>query len=397
MTEPEFIPFSPPAFGREEEQELIDTLRSGWVTTGPRTKAFEAEFARRLGVAHAVAVNSGTAALHLALAAGGIDTGDEVITSPITFPATANVVVHQRGTPVFVDVRPGDLNIDPDRVEAALSDRTRAIIPVDFAGTPCDMDAIRAIAGRRELLIVSDAAHSLGASFDGRPVGTLADVTAFSFYATKNITTGEGGMLVTDDERLADAARVLSLHGISVDAWKRYTPERYTHWETLAAGFKYNMSDLQAAIGLHQLAKLDGFVARRRQLMEIYRHRLGDMDEIRFLEEAPAARSARHLCVMIARTEELSITRDEILQALQDRGIGVGVHFRALHLHRYYRERFGFRPGMFPNAEYASDRVFSVPLHPGLDDGQVERIVGAVREVVTAGRRRRFQGASTTA
>jgi dTDP-4-amino-4,6-dideoxygalactose transaminase len=384
---PEFLPFHRPSLGREEETEVLDALRSGWLTTGPRTQRFEADFARYLGARYARGVTSCTAAMHLALVALRVGPGDEVITSPITFPATANVVVHVGATPVFVDVEPATLNLDVEQLEARITPRTKAIIPVHFAGHPCRMDALAALARRHGLAIVEDCAHAIEATFEGRHVGTWGNAGAFSFYATKSITTGEGGMLVTEDEDLAERIGVLRLHGISRDAWKRYGQEGFRHYETLSAGFKYNMSDLQAALGLAQFPKLEAFWARRQSIVKAYDDALAAIPQLRRLEVRGPVRHSHHLYVVIVQTEELSRSRDEILDAIQKENVGLGVHFRAVHLQPFYREQFGFRPGQLPAAEYASERVISLPLYPAMEDRDVEDTITAVTKVVLNSRR----------
>jgi len=381
-----FLPFHRPSLGPEEEAEVLDTLRSGWLTTGPKTHRFEAAFARHVGAKHALGVTSCTAAMHLGLVALDVGPGDEVITSPITFPATANVVVHVGATPVFADVEPETLNVDVEQVEASITPRTKAIMPVHFAGHPCEMDALMRVAHRHGLAVIEDCAHAMEATLRGRRVGSWGDVGAFSFYATKNITTGEGGMLVTSKAELAERVEVLRLHGISRDAWKRNGLAGYKHWETLSAGFKYNMSDIQAALGLAQLPKLETFWDRRRAITKAYDDAFASIPEIARLEVKDGVRSSYHLYVILLRTERLSRTRDEILDALQLENIGVGVHFRGLHLHPYYRDRFGFKPGQFPTAEYASDRVLSLPLYPGMDDKAVDDTIAAVLKVVQRSR-----------
>lgn len=383
----EFLPFHRPTIGREEETEVLDTLRSGWLTTGPRTQRFEAEFARYLGARYARGVTSCTAAMHLALVALGVGPGDEVITSPITFPATANVIVHVGATPVFADVEPDTLNLDVDQLEAHITPRTKAIIPVHFAGHPCRMDALAALARKRGLAIVEDCAHAIEATFQGRHAGTWGNAGAFSFYATKSITTGEGGMLVTEDEDLAERIGVLRLHGISRDAWKRYGQEGFRHYETLSAGFKYNMYDLQAALGLAQFPKLEAFWTRRRSIVQAYDAAFASIPQILRLEVKGPVHHSHHLYVVLVRTEELSRSRDEILNAIQKENVGLGVHFRAVHLQPFYRERFGFRPGQFPAAEYASERIISLPLYPAMDDRDVEDTITAVGKVVLNSRR----------
>lgn len=377
-----FLPYHRPSLGPEEEAEVLDTLRSGWLTTGPKTHRFEEEFARYVGAGRALGVTSCTAAMHLGLVALDVGPGDEVITSPITFPATANVIVHVGATPVFADVEPATLNLDVAQVEARLTTRTRAIMPVHFAGHPCRMDALTELARRHGLAIVEDCAHTLEAKIHGRHVGTWGDVGAFSFYPTKNITTAEGGMLVTARADLAERIEILRLHGISRDAWKRYGNEGFRHWETLGAGFKYNMYDLQAALGLAQLPKIGQFWERRRAITRAYDEAFADLPELGRLQGLDSVHPSYHLYVIVLQTEALTRSRDEVLDALQKENIGVGVHFRALHLQPFYRERFGFKPGALPVAEHASERLLSLPLYPGMDDQAVEDTIAAVRKVL---------------
>ncbi len=337
-------------------------MRSGWITTGPRTREFERRLAACVGASHVVAVNSCTAALHLALCAIGVGPGDEVITSPITFASTANVVIHCGAKPVFADVDPGTMNIDPARIEAAITPRTRAIIPVDFAGHPADLDEVTAIARQHKLVVIEDAAHAIGAEYHGRPIGGIADMTAFSFYATKNITSGEGGALSTNNGEWAERIAIMSLHGISRDAWKRYGAEGYKHWDIVYPGYKYNMFDLQGALVLSQLDKIEKFYQRRVALKARLDAGLAGVPEIGTLDERPAIKHAYHLYPIVVRTEMLSADRDVIMNAIQAENVGIGVHFRAVHLHPYYVQTFGFHRGMFPHAEYYSDRAISLPL-----------------------------------
>jgi dTDP-4-amino-4,6-dideoxygalactose transaminase len=377
-----FLPYHQPFIDAEDERAVVEALRSGWITTGPRTKAFERELARYVGAAHAVGVNSCTAALHLALLVSGVGRGDEVITSPITFASTANVIVHCGATPVFADVQADTINIDPVRVEAAITPRTKAIIPVDFAGHPADLDAIMAIARRRNVVVIEDAAHAIGAEYKGRAVGSVADMTAFSFYATKNITSGEGGALTTNNQEWADRISVMALHGISRDAWKRYSAEGYKHWDIIHPGFKYNMFDIQAALVLSQLGKIERFYDRRVMLKARLDAGLRDIPEIALPAERGDIKHAYHLYPIIVRTEMLGTDRDEIMNAIQSENVGIGVHFRAVHLHPYYVETFGFSRGSFPNAEYYSDRAISLPLYPKMTDEDADDVVAAVRKVI---------------
>jgi len=383
----DFLPFHRPLIGAEEESEVIQCLRSGWITTGPRTQEFERAFADYIGCRHAIGLNSCTAGLHLALVALGIGEGDEVITTPITFPATANVIVHQRARPVFADIDLETLNIDPDKIEERISTKTRAIIPVHFAGHPCEMDRISEIAQKYNLKVIEDAAHALEAEYHGRKVGVLGNAAAFSFYATKNITTGEGGMLTTNDDELADKIDILRLHGISRDAWKRYGLEGYKHWDTIYPGYKYNMFDIQAAIGIHQLKKVDKFLQIRRKYVEMYDKAFEKIPEIKILSRRENIKHSHYLYVIQVKTEDSTADRDIIMNAIQSENIGIGIHFRALHLQPYYKNTYGFKPGDFPNAEYASDRVISLPLYPAMTEEDVTDVIKTVTRVISRYRR----------
>jgi len=383
----ERLPFHRPLIEADDEANVVDTLRSGWLTTGPKTKRFERDLAEYVGAAHCVAVNSCTAALHLALDAIGAGPGDEVITTPMTFAATANVICHLGAKPVFVDVEPTTCCIDPARIEEAITDRTRAIVPVDFAGHPVDLDAIQALARRRGIPIIEDAAHAIGAEYKGRRVGGIADLTAFSFYATKNITSGEGGALTTSNTAWAERASVMSLHGMTRDAWKRYTADGYRHFDIVAPGYKYNMFDLQASLLGSQFRKLDRFWTMRRDLTMKLRARLAPLTELITLGEHAGITHAYHLFPVAFRTEALTADRDTVMRAIEGENIGVGVHYRAVHLHPYYRETFGFRRGMFPHAEYFGDRTVSLPFFPGMTDTDVDDVAAAVTKVVAHYRR----------
>jgi dTDP-4-amino-4,6-dideoxygalactose transaminase len=382
----EFLPFHRPSFGPEEEAEVVAALRSGWVTMGPRTHQLEAAFRDLLKTPHAVATSSCTAALHLALIGLGVGPGDEVITTPLSFATTANVLVHVGATPVFADVEPDTLNLDPAAVEARIGAKTKAIMPVHLHGHPCEMDPLEGLARQHGLFLIEDAAHAIEATYRGRPIGAGADATVFSFYATKNITTGEGGMLVTPRAALAEQAEILRLHGMSRDAWKRYGVEGFRHWDILLPGYKYNLSDVLAAIGLAQLPKLDRFWRERQRLCAAYDELLDDLPEVIRPTVRPHVKSALHLYSIRVRIENLRWTRDQIMAAIQAENIGLGVHFRALHLHPYYRDQLGFTRGLCPVAEAASDRLFSIPLYPGLTDGDLQDVAGAIRKILTAAR-----------
>jgi len=376
------IPFHRPSIGPAEIDRVVETLRSGWLTTGPRTQEFERDLARFVGRRHAVGVNSCTAALALALECSGVGPGDEVITSPITFASTANVIVHRGAAPVFVDVEPATLNIDADKIDSVVTERTKAIIPVHLAGLPCDMDRICATAARFDVPVVADCAHALETRYKGRNVGRWGSAACYSFYATKNITTGEGGMLATDDDELEARARILSNHGLSRDAWRRYGEEGYRHWEVFEAGYKYNMFDIQAALGIEQLKRVNEFAARRRRISELYDAAFAEVDELRPLKAPEYGESARHLYVVLFLVEKLTRDRDAIMNDIQRRGVGIGIHFRAVHLHEFYRKRFGFSRGLCPNAEYASDRLMSLPLFPAMTDEDAGEVIRVVKDVL---------------
>lgn len=383
------ISFAPPDIGDGELRAVAEVLQSGWLTTGPKVHAFEAAVAAYTGAAHAVAVNSGTAALHLSLLAAGIDDPSrEVVTTPLTFCATVNAIIHAGGTPVFADIDLASMNLDPAAVEAALTPRTAAILPVHFAGRPAPLARFRAMASSRGLVVIDDAAHAFGAATGGQRIGAAADLTAFSFHAVKNITTGEGGMVTTDRGDWAERIRVMALHGMSRDAWARYSGRGAAQYEVIEAGFKYNMMDLQAALGLEQLARLEALQAHRRRLWECYDRELADLPITRPIAAAwrhpgePEPAHAHHLFTILVDAAICGWTRDDLAVALRERGIATSVHFKALHLHRYYAERYGFRRGMFPNAEYVSDRTLSLPLSAGTDEADVDRVITVLHELV---------------
>jgi dTDP-4-amino-4,6-dideoxygalactose transaminase len=381
-----FLPFSPPAIGEEEIAEVVDTLRSQWITTGPKTKRFETEFAATVGAPGALALNSCTAGLHTALATLGIGPGDEVITTPITFAASVNVIEHVRARPVLVDVEPDTLNIDPVAVAGAITPRTRAILPVHFAGHPADLDALFALADTHQLALVEDAAHALPAAYRGRSIGAGRNPVAFSFYATKNLTTAEGGML-TGDEDFLERARVFSLHGMSRDAWKRYDRGGAWRYDILLPGFKYNMTDIQASLGLAQLKKLGAFDARRRQIVAQYQEAFGGDDALECPVERSEVSHAWHLYVLRIRPEVLRIDRDRFIEELTRRNIGTSVHFIPIHTHPYYRDTYGYVAEDLPVAAQAFERLISLPLHPRLSDADVGDVIEAVLDVASTFRR----------
>jgi dTDP-4-amino-4,6-dideoxygalactose transaminase len=386
----ELLPLHRPCFGPEEEAEVIAALRSGWVTMGQRVQRLEEAFRDLLGAPYALAVNSCTAALHLALVGLAIGPGDEVITTPISFAATANVVVHVGAVPVFADVDRETLNLDPGAVTERISPRTKAILPVHLYGHPCDLNALRDLAEQHGLVLIEDAAHAIEATYLDRRMGVDSAAAAFSFYATKNMTTGEGGMLITRNKDLAERIEVLRSHGMSRGAWNRYGSEGFRHWDILAPGYNYKLSDVLAAVGLAQLPKLEKFWVERRRLFHAYDAALAELPEIIRPAVRPDVRSAYHLYNIRVKVEQLRWTRDQVMAAIQAENVGLGVHFRAIHLHPYYRDQFGFRRGLCPVAEAASDRLFSLPLYPGLTDGDIRDVVAALAKVLGVARTHAF-------
>jgi len=382
-----FIPFCRPFTDRSEIDEATQAIGSGWLTTGPRVSLFENAVGRYVGARHAVALNSCTAALHLALAASGIGEGDEVVTSPYTFAATGEAILYLKARPVFADIDAATLNIDPESIERVVTPRTRAIVPVHIAGLPCDMDAILAIARRRGLKVIDDAAHALGARYGRHAIGSLSDLTCFSFYATKNLATGEGGMVTLEDGGLADRIRRLSLHGMTHDAWKRYTRSGSWRYDIVELGFKYNMTDVAAALGLAQFSKFRRMQALRRRLARRYTARLGTSDAFDLPVERPGSLHAWHLYILRLRAGVLRLDRDRLMALLKARGIGASVHFLPLHLHTYYRRMLGYASGSFPRTEAESARALSLPLHPGLSRSDQDRVVEALLDISARHRR----------
>jgi len=377
-----FIHFAPPVIGRDDIEEVVAALESGWLSTGPRVQRFEQAFAKYIGSRHAIAVNSCTAAMHLSLLESGVGPGDEVITTPLTFCATVNVIVHTGATPVFADVDERTMNVSAPAVANALTDRTRALLPVHFAGRPFDAAALGALAKTRGLALVEDAAHAVETIAGGAKVGTTADLSCFSFYATKNLTTGEGGMVTTDSDVHADRIRSAALHGMSQGAWARYSKRAPARYEVVTPGFKYNMTDLQAALGIHQLASLESRLRRREELSRRYDEGLADVPITRPAPVDGLDRHARHLYTILVDRKTCPFDRDALQMALYERGIATSVHFPVVHLQPYYRERFGFRPGMFPVAESIADRTLSLPLSAGLSDSAVDYIVDTLRSLL---------------
>jgi dTDP-4-amino-4,6-dideoxygalactose transaminase len=380
--EKKFLPFALPDIDGRELAEMKQSLESGWVTTGPKTKQFEADFAAAVGASHAIAVNSCTAALHLALEAVGVTAGDEVITSPYTFAATAEVIRYFNARPVFVDVDPVALNMNPDLLEDAITPRTRAIVPVHIGGLSADMDRIMSIAKRHGLAVVEDAAHAFPSSYNGRLIGSIGDLTCFSFYATKTMTTGEGGMICTNNDKFADRCRIMSLHGISRDAWKRYTAEGSWYYEILSPGFKYNMTDLAASMGLAQLHKADEMWKRRKLIAERYNEAFSAFPELQIPHDDPRHRHAYHLYMLRLNLDRMSMDRGEFIDALKKRNVGTSVHFILLHIHPYYRDMYGYRPEDFPVAYGEYQREVSIPIYSKMTDRDVGNVIEAVTDVL---------------
>lgn len=381
-----FLPFALPEIGEEEIDEVVASLRSGWVTTGPKARQFESDFAEFLGGGvEAIAVNSATAGLHLGLEALGVGPGDEVITTTHTFTATAEVIRYLGADPVFVDVDPATLCIDVNAVESAITPRTKAIIPVHFAGRAADMDGLLAIAKKYGLKVMEDAAHALPTTYGGRLVGTLgSDVTVFSFYANKTITTGEGGMLVTRDPDIAKRVRVMRLHGISRDAFDRFTA-KVPSWfyEVVAPGFKYNMTDVAAAMGIHQLKKASRFQARREQIAGMYDSAFRELPII-LPPQPPAGDTHSWHLYVIRLSDSVAMERDRFIERMFELGIGCSVHYIPLHLHPYWRDAYRLRPEMFPASQEIYERTMSLPMYSAMTDADVSRVVDAVKQVLGA-------------
>ena len=379
----EFLVFGNPRIEEEEIAEVVDSLRSGWLSTGPKVAKFEEMFRDYTGSRYAKAVNSCTAGLHLSLIVAGIGAGDEVITTPMTFAATANSIVHVGAKPVFVDIDRRSMNIDPDLIEGAVTRRTKAIVPVHFAGRPCDMDAITEIANKYNLAVIEDAAHSVESWYKGRKIGNIGDLTAFSFYVTKNVVTGEGGMVTTNNREWANRIERYALHGLSKGAWKRYSDEGFKHYQVVCPGFKYNMMDIQAALGIHQLARVEGYLERRQAVWQRYDEALRDLPVITPAPQEPDTVHGRHLYTLLLDIDRLDIDRDGFQHALHYQNIGTGIHFIALHLHPYYRDSYGYTRGDFPNAEWVSDRTISLPLSAKLTDQDVEDVASSVTGIIS--------------
>ncbi|WP_346848624.1 MULTISPECIES: DegT/DnrJ/EryC1/StrS aminotransferase family protein [unclassified Clostridium] len=377
-----FLPYSVPLLEDDDINEVVDTLKSGWVAKGPRTIEFEKRFAEYTGAKYAIAMNSATAALHIALIAGGVKPGDEVITTPITFAATVNTIIHVGATPVFVDVDPNTFCIDANKIEEKITDKTKAIVPVHYTGHACDMDKIRAIAEKYNLFVSEDAAHAIDTYYKGDLIGKKGDCASFSFYATKNICTGEGGMLTTNREDIAEKARVISTHGMSKAAWNRYGKGGSWRYDIEYPGHKYNMFDIQAALAKTQMNKLEFMQDRRKEIVKKYEEAFSHLDGIKLPPEAEYTTHSWHLYVVRLDLDKLTIDRDKFIELMAEANIGTSVHFIPVHLMSYYRENYGYKEGDFPVAESYFDTILSLPLYPKMNDDDVEDVINAVTNII---------------
>jgi dTDP-4-amino-4,6-dideoxygalactose transaminase len=380
-----FLPYSAPSIGEEEIAEVADSLRSGWISTGPKVRKFEEAFAEYTGAKHAIAVNSWTGGYHMVLRALGIGPGDEVIVPTLTFCSTANMVTHLGARPVLVDVDAHCL-APPAAIERAITRRTKAIVPVHYGGQACDMDAILAVAGRHHIPVLEDAAHAAGSAYRGKMIGVHGKASIFSFYATKNMTTGEGGMITTGDEELAQRLRLLALHGMSRDAWARYTAAGSWCYEVVEPGYKYNMTDIQAALGIHQLRRLNSFIERRRVIARRFDEAFTDLPEIKTPGQAPQRTHTYHIYTIQLDPDRLAIDRSQFIELMTKRAIGTSVHFIPLHRHPFYSETYGYNATQFPVADRIFQGLVSLPIYPKMTAPDVEDVVEAVREIVMAHR-----------
>jgi len=378
-----FLPFARPALGEEEIAEVVDTLKSGWITTGPKVERFTAAFADYVGGRYAVPVSSATAGLHVALLALGIGPGDEVITTPMTFVATLNTIVHCGAVPVLADIDAATLNVRVEEIERKITKKTRAIVPVHFVGQPADLDPILELAAGRGLAVLEDAAHAVGAEYKGRRIGSFPTTSVFSFHPNKNMTTGEGGMIVTEDEEVFEKASLLKFHGMDRESWKRFAKAGSPRYDVAVPGYKYNMMDIQAALGLHQLRRLPGFLEERERLAGRYGELLRGVTGLLLPQRVPyPIRHAWHLYTPLVDVDRLQISRDRFMEELKARNIGTGLHYTAAHEFSYYASRFGWKPEDYPEAHFVSERIVSLPFYPGLTDQDQDDVVDAIRSLV---------------
>ncbi|MGE5609762.1 MAG: DegT/DnrJ/EryC1/StrS family aminotransferase [Bacillota bacterium] len=374
-----FLVFGSPLIEDAEIKEVVASLKSGWLGTGPKVAQFEHDFKTYKSAPYATAVNSCTAALHLSILAAGLEKGDEVITTPMTFCATVNAIIHAGARPVLADIDEKTMNIDPEQIRARLTPRTRAIVPVHFAGRPCNMEAIGAICAKHGLKLIEDCAHAIETEYHGRKAGTFGEFGCFSFYVTKNIVTGEGGMVLTRNEEDASRIKILALHGMSKDAWKRFSDEGYKHYQVVQAGFKYNMMDIQAAIGIHQLKRIDAYWVRRQQIWRQYNEAFADLPVTLPLDPEPNTRHAYHLYTLLIDGKTAPITRDDFLTSITRHNIGIGVHYLSIPEHPYYQQTFGWKPEDYPNAMKVGRQTVSLPISAKLTDDDVHDVIRAVR------------------
>ncbi|OGK21867.1 UDP-4-amino-4,6-dideoxy-N-acetyl-beta-L-altrosamine transaminase [Candidatus Roizmanbacteria bacterium RIFCSPHIGHO2_02_FULL_37_13b] len=377
-----FIVFGQPDIRQEDIKTVVKTLKSGWIGTGPKTEEFEHKFAKYTHAKYALAVNSCTAGLHLALNAVGVRPGDEVITSPLTFPATVNVILHCGAKPVFVDVKP-DGNMDPSLIEKKITKKTKVILPVHLYGRPCDMDKIMAIAKKNNLSVIEDAAHAIEAWYKNKKIGSIGDITVFSFYVTKNLTTAEGGMITTNNKKLADKMRILSLHGLSRDAYRRYSVKHFSHYQCLFPGYKYNLTDIASSIGIMQLKRIEQNLKTRVKQWNMYSQGLERINQITLpamLDKSMV--HARHLYTILINLEQMTVNRDQFIYEMIKRNVGAGVHFIPAHMHSFYRSKYGFKKGDYPKAEFIGDRTISLPLGPGFKTEDIKYVIKVLHEIV---------------
>ena len=379
----EFLPYGTQWLDDNEINEVVDSLKSSWITTGPKMTQFEEDFKKFKEAKYAIAVNSGTAALHISTSSIDINPGDEVITTPLTFVASANCVVYRGGTPVFADIKKDTYNIDPNEIKKKITSKTKAIIPVHFTGQPCDMDEILEIAEEHDLYVIEDAAHAIDAEYKGRKIGTLGDLTIFSFHPVKNITTAEGGMVTTNDDDFYEKLLMFRTHGISKDAEKRFGKSGGYYYDMQYLGYRYNLSELHAALGIHQLKKLKSFQKRRREIVEIYNKELQDFDEIIIPYKKDNVKHSWHLYIIQLEIEKLRVDRDYIFKALREENIGVNVHYIPVHYHSYYQNKFGLKKGILPNVEWLFPRILTIPLFPKMTNDDVYDVINALDKVIT--------------
>ena len=379
----EFLPFSRPTIGQEEINEVVDSLKSGWITTGPKVQKFENDFSRFVKSPYAISVNSATSGLHLAYLASGIKPGDEVITTPLTFISTISMLLALGAKPILVDIDLKTLNIDSEKIEKKIRKKTKAIVPVHFAGLPCDLDKIHSLAKKFRLKVIEDAAHAVGSKFKGKMIGSLSDCTVFSFHPIKNMTTGEGGMITTSHKDWAEAMTLLRFHGMSKTAWKRYSKSGSPHYDIQNLGYKYNMMDIQASLGIHQLKKLSQFNKTRGAYAKKYHQAFSAFPEI-ILPQQPSYPHTHswHLYVILLNTKKINLTRDEFIQKLSEQNIGAGIHFKAVHLHTFYKKFFSRQIKELPNADFASRHILSLPLYPEMKEEDLEDVIAAVSNTI---------------